>query len=110
MRRAAVLAVLLVLALGGVAQAKPPVAMMNGHYTYNRDGDPAQPREVTVNARATDPAVGKWTWTLGGTTYAGTSPLLLAWNTVSRGWGPTPFVGLDRQNGPLRVLSTGEFR
>jgi hypothetical protein len=70
MRRAAVLAILLVLALGGVAQAKGPVATLTGHYTYNTPSGAL--REVTVNARATDPEVGRWTWTLGGETYAGT--------------------------------------
>jgi hypothetical protein len=69
MRRAVVLAVLLVLALSGVAQAKPPVSMLTGNYTYLTPSGAW--REVTVSARATDPAVGSWTWSMDGATYSG---------------------------------------
>ena len=70
MRRAVVLAVLLVLALSGVAQARPPVSVLTGDYAYLNSFGAL--REVTVHARATDPAVGSWTWTMGATTYTGT--------------------------------------
>jgi hypothetical protein len=69
MRRAAVLAILLVLALGGVAQARGPVALLTGHYTYVTPSGAL--RDVTVNARATDPEAGRWIWTLPSETYSG---------------------------------------
>lgn len=56
MRRAAVLAILLVLALSGVAQAKPPVASVTGTYTYEIGG---VPRTNTVDA-STHPVAGTW--------------------------------------------------
>jgi hypothetical protein len=63
MRRAAVLAVVLVMALGGVAQAGPPVATVTGTYTYVPSG---VGRTVTVDAR-TGPVTGTWSWTNLGT-------------------------------------------
>lgn len=69
MRRAVVLAVLLVLALGGIAQAKPPVSMLTGSYTYVLPSGTL--REVTVHARATDPVVGTWTWVTPSGTCSG---------------------------------------
>jgi len=63
MRRASALAVIMVMALSGIALAKAPVAMVTGTYTYLIGDDPGRWRTVTLNARATDPAMGTWSWT-----------------------------------------------
>lgn len=61
MRRATVLAIVLVMALAGAVQAKDPVAIVAGHYTYFVE--PGNLREVTVTAHGTDPVTGTWSWT-----------------------------------------------
>ena len=70
MRRSAVLAILLVLAVGGVAQAKPLVASVNGTYTYLVDPDTGSSRTISLSARDTDPVKG--TWTRAGVVMTGT--------------------------------------
>ena len=69
MRRAAVVAILLVLTLGGVANAAPPVAMVTGTYNYFVNPDnPDTSRAISISARATDPVKGTFTITRSGTT------------------------------------------
>jgi hypothetical protein len=71
MRRATVLAFIMVMALSGIALAKPPVAMVTGTYTYLAGENPEQWRTVALNARATDPAMGTWSWTTPAGTMSG---------------------------------------
>ena len=72
MRRAAVLAILFVLALGGVAQAKTSVDKVAGTFTYDAFPDLAEGyRELSVSAQATDPVKGSWTWTRPNGTFSG---------------------------------------
>jgi len=56
MRRSAMIAILMVLAMSGVAQAAPPVASVTGTYTYEIAG---VPRTNTVDA-STHPVTGTW--------------------------------------------------
>ncbi len=72
MRRAAVLAIVLVLALGGVAQAKSSVDKVAGTFSYYAfAGEPASYRVLSVNAQTTDPVKGSWTWTRPNGTFSG---------------------------------------
>ena len=71
MRRAAVLAVILVMALSGVAQAAAPVAKVTGTFTYFPGGNPANFRTFSISAHATDPVTGTWSWTRPNGTYSG---------------------------------------
>jgi hypothetical protein len=61
MRRAAVLAVVLVMAFAGITLAKSSVAKVTGTYTYWFDSGTG--RLVSVNAKDADPAKGTWSWT-----------------------------------------------
>jgi len=64
MRRAAVLAILLVLALGGVAQAKGPVDTVSGRYTYlNVNSDVT--KAVTFQVKVGDLVQGSFSWASG---------------------------------------------
>jgi hypothetical protein len=71
MRRSIVIAVVLALALAGVAQAGPPVARVTGGATYFVAGDPAQPRTIMVGAQAGDGVRGSWTWIRPSGVYGG---------------------------------------
>jgi hypothetical protein len=73
MRRSAVLAILLVLALGGVAQATPPVASVTGTYSYVTNPDiPESSRTISLSARATEPIRGTFTSMRLDTVFTGT--------------------------------------
>lgn len=60
MRRAALMAVVLVMALSGVAQAGGPVDKVQGRYTYAIGGDEGNQRLVSVNAQGTTRVTGTW--------------------------------------------------
>lgn len=59
MRRAALLAVVLVLAVGGTVQATPRFATVTGSYDYEFFGST---RTVQLDARAGDPATGTFSY------------------------------------------------
>ncbi len=61
MRKAAIWAVVLVMALSGVALAKAPVASVTGTFTYFTS--PGSFRTISVSAQATDPVQGTWSRT-----------------------------------------------
>jgi hypothetical protein len=89
------------MAVSGVALAKPPVAMVTGTYTYFNAGDPVRWRTVSVNARATEPATGSWSWTTPLGSAGGPVTCLRvdgadAWlaGPVTTGDQPTPAVFL----------------
>ena len=63
MRRAAMVAVLLVMVFSGVALAKGPDAKVTGTYTYFVLGDPNNDRLVSVDSKGKDPVKGVWSWT-----------------------------------------------
>lgn len=61
MRRAAALAIVLVMALASAVQAAGPAGTVAGHVTYYTGPDNI--RMVTVTARDSDPVAGRWSWT-----------------------------------------------
>jgi hypothetical protein len=71
LRRAAVLAAVAVLTLVGQAQAASGMAKVTGTYTYYVNDDPSAWRTVTINARATDPLKGTFTWVRPSGVYSG---------------------------------------
>lgn len=63
MRRAVALAIVLAVALSGVAMAKGHPTMVTGTYTYLVDGNPGLWRTISLNARDPDAVAGTWAWT-----------------------------------------------
>jgi hypothetical protein len=96
MRRVAVLAVILVMALSGVAQAKADVAKVTGTYSYfvlDEVGNPSLFRTVSLGAQATDPVKGTWSYTRPSDISFGTVTCLRVDGADAWLAGPATFSG-----------------
>ena len=71
MRKAAILAFILVMAVGGSVQAKANVGKVTGTATYYALGTPASWRTLSISAQTSDPVKGTWTWVRPSGTYSG---------------------------------------
>ena len=95
MRMAAILAVILALMLGTVAEAKSSKATVTGIYTYFVGGDPAMVRTLSVSAEGTDHAKGTWTWARPSGTYTGPVTCLRVSGADAWFAGSAPGTGVE---------------
>lgn len=79
MRRAAALAVVLVMALSGIAQAASPMSTVTGNFSYLIFGQAGHIRTVSIDAQGTSPVRGAFSFTAVelGLTFTGSVTCLV---------------------------------